>query len=71
MLSPAESLDEYERNEDDATHASLSALLPGATKPITLYDPVAGDTLLLKASRVAGLERVAELLRAEDAVKKN
>ncbi|MGC9953789.1 MAG: hypothetical protein ABSD21_05895 [Rhizomicrobium sp.] len=33
------------RNQDDPTHSSLSTLLPGATKTVTLVDPVAGDEL--------------------------
>jgi hypothetical protein len=35
----------FSRNQDDATHSSLSTLLPGATKAVTLVDPVAGDEL--------------------------
>ena len=35
----------FARNQDDPTHSSLSTLLPGATKVITLVDPVAGDEL--------------------------
>ena len=35
----------FARNQDDPTHASLSTLLPGATKLVTLVDPVAGDEL--------------------------
>jgi hypothetical protein len=37
----------FARNQDDATHSSLSTLLPGATKPVTVTDPVAGDQLVL------------------------
>jgi hypothetical protein len=37
----------FSRNQDDATHSSLSTLLPGATHPVTLTDPVAGDQLIL------------------------
>ena len=37
----------FARNQDDATHSSLSTLLPGATHPVTLTDPVAGDQLIL------------------------
>ncbi len=37
----------FSRNQDDATHSSLSTLLPGATHPVTLTDPVAGDQLVL------------------------
>ena len=35
----------FARNQDDPTHSSLSTLLPGATKSMTLVDPVAGDVL--------------------------
>ncbi len=37
----------FSRNQDDATHSSLSTLLPGATHPVTLTDPIAGDQLIL------------------------
>lgn len=37
----------FARNQDDATHASLSALLPAATRAVDLVDPVAGDELVL------------------------
>ena len=37
----------FSRNQDDATHSSLSTLLPGATHPVTLTDPIAGDQLVL------------------------
>ena len=37
----------FSRNQDDATHSSLSTLLPGAIHPVTLTDPVAGDQLVL------------------------
>lgn len=37
----------FARNQDDATHSSLSTLLPGATHPVTVTDPVAGDELTL------------------------
>ncbi|HEY0105261.1 MAG TPA: hypothetical protein VGB91_04195 [Rhizomicrobium sp.] len=37
----------FSRNQDDATHSSLSTLLPGATHPVPLTDPVAGDQLVL------------------------
>jgi hypothetical protein len=37
----------FSRNQDDATHSSLSTLLPGATHPVTVTDPVAGDQLVL------------------------
>ena len=40
----------FSRNQDDATHSSLSTLLPGATHPVTLTDPVAGDQLILVPS---------------------
>ncbi|MEJ0044225.1 MAG: hypothetical protein WDM81_19305, partial [Rhizomicrobium sp.] len=29
----------FSRNQDDATHSSLSTLLPGARHPVTLTDP--------------------------------
>ena len=35
----------FARNQDNPGHASLSTLLPGATKAVTLVDPVAGDEL--------------------------
>ncbi len=35
----------YSRNQDDATHSSLTTLLPGADKAVTLVDPVVGDEL--------------------------
>jgi len=35
----------FARNQDNPTHSSLSTLLPGATKTVTLVDPVAGDQL--------------------------
>jgi hypothetical protein len=37
----------FARNQDDAIHSSLSTLLPGASKAITLVDPVAGDQLIV------------------------
>jgi hypothetical protein len=37
----------FSRNQDDATHSSMTTLLPGATRPVTLVDPVAGDQLVL------------------------
>jgi hypothetical protein len=37
----------FARNQDDAIHSSLSTLLPGASKAITLVDPVAGDELIV------------------------
>jgi hypothetical protein len=37
----------FARNQDDATHSSLSTLLPGAVRTVTLVDPVAGDELTL------------------------
>jgi hypothetical protein len=37
----------FARNQDDATHSSMSTLLPGAIKPVILTDPVAGDQLVL------------------------
>jgi hypothetical protein len=42
----------FSRNQDDATHSSLSTLLPGATHPVTLTDPVVGDQLILVPSAV-------------------
>ncbi|HEY0281546.1 MAG TPA: hypothetical protein VGC27_02855 [Rhizomicrobium sp.] len=35
----------FARNQDDPARSSLSTLLPGATKAVTLIDPVAGDVL--------------------------
>jgi hypothetical protein len=37
----------FARNQDDATHSSMSTLLPGATRTVNLVDPVAGDALVL------------------------
>jgi hypothetical protein len=37
----------FSRNQDDATHSSLSTLLPGALRPVTLTDPTVGDQLIL------------------------
>ncbi|HVU20153.1 MAG TPA: hypothetical protein VHE09_05430 [Rhizomicrobium sp.] len=37
----------FARNQDDATHSSLSTLLPGATRTLDLTDPVAGDELIV------------------------
>jgi hypothetical protein len=37
----------FSRNQDDATHSSMTTLLPGATRTVTLTDPVAGDALVL------------------------
>jgi hypothetical protein len=37
----------FARNHDDATHSSLSTLLPGATRTLDVVDPVAGDELVL------------------------
>jgi hypothetical protein len=37
----------FSRNQDDATHSSMTTLLPSATKPVTLVDPVAGDEMVL------------------------
>jgi hypothetical protein len=37
----------FARNQDDPTHSSLSTLLPGATKTVTLIDPAAGDELIV------------------------
>ncbi|MEJ0027501.1 MAG: hypothetical protein WDN01_15865 [Rhizomicrobium sp.] len=37
----------FSRNQDDATHSSLSTLLPGARHPVMLTDPIAGDRLVL------------------------
>ena len=37
----------FSRNQDDPTHASLSTLLPGATKEVQLVDPVAGDEMIV------------------------
>lgn len=42
----------FSRNQDDATHSSLSTLLPGATRPVTLTDPNAGDQLILVPAAV-------------------
>lgn len=42
----------FARNQDDATHSSLSTLLPGATHPVTVTDPVAGDELILVPAAV-------------------
>jgi hypothetical protein len=40
----------FARNQDDATHSSLSTLLPGAMRTLTLMDPIAGDDLVLVPS---------------------
>ncbi len=37
----------FARNQDDAPHSSLTTLLPGALRAVTLVDPVAGDTLVV------------------------
>ena len=37
----------FARNQDDATHSSMTTLLPGATRTVNLVDPVAGDQLIL------------------------
>jgi hypothetical protein len=37
----------FSRNQDDATHSSLSTLLPGALRTVTLTDPTVGDQLVL------------------------
>jgi hypothetical protein len=37
----------FARNQDDATHSSMTTLLPGATRAVNLVDPVAGDRLIL------------------------
>jgi hypothetical protein len=42
----------FTRDQDDATHSSLSTLLPGATHPVTVTDPVAGDELILVPAAV-------------------
>jgi len=42
----------FARNQDDATHASLSTLLPGATRPVTVTDPIVGDELILVPAAV-------------------
>src|SRR6202012_1494306 len=40
----------FARNQDDATHSSLSTLLLGATRVVNITDPVAGDELLIVPS---------------------
>ncbi|HWA04225.1 MAG TPA: hypothetical protein VG819_11950 [Rhizomicrobium sp.] len=37
----------FARNVDDSSHATLTTLLPGAAKIVTVTDPDAGDTLIL------------------------
>ncbi|MBV9992731.1 MAG: hypothetical protein JOZ72_15735 [Alphaproteobacteria bacterium] len=37
----------FSRNQDDATHSSMTTLLPGATRTVSVTDPVAGDALIL------------------------
>ncbi|MBV9419989.1 MAG: hypothetical protein JO348_09470, partial [Alphaproteobacteria bacterium] len=37
----------FSRNQDDPTHSSLSTLLPGAVRAVTVTDPVAGDQLVI------------------------
>ena len=37
----------FSRNQDDATHSSLTTLLPGASQPMTVTDPTVGDELIL------------------------
>ncbi|MGA7674975.1 MAG: hypothetical protein WCA78_08000 [Rhizomicrobium sp.] len=37
----------FAHNQDKPGHSSLSTLLPGASKTVTLVDPVAGDTLIV------------------------
>ena len=48
----------FARNQDDATHSSLSTLLPGATHTVVLTDPVVGDQLILIPS-AAGRAMIA------------
>ncbi len=48
----------FSRNQDDATHSSLSTLLPGATHTVTVTDPVVGDELILVPS-AAGRAMIA------------
>jgi hypothetical protein len=40
----------FARNQEIPSQSSLTTLLPGATKALTLSDPVAGDTLILMPS---------------------
>ena len=47
VINPNATAIGFARNQDDATHSSLSTLLPGATRTIELVDPVAGDQLIL------------------------
>jgi hypothetical protein len=47
QVSPNATAIGFARNQDDATHSSLSTLLPGATKVVDLVDPAAGDELIL------------------------
>jgi len=42
----------FARNQDDVSHSSLSTLLPGATHPVRLSDPVTGDELILVPAAV-------------------
>ena len=37
----------FARNDDDANHAALTTLVPGAGQAVTLTDPDAGDTLIV------------------------
>jgi hypothetical protein len=47
QVSPNATAIGFARNQDDATHSSMSTLLPGATRTVDLIDPVAGDSLVL------------------------
>jgi hypothetical protein len=42
----------FARNQDDATHSSLTTLLPGASHTVQLVDPIAGDVLILVPAAV-------------------
>jgi type II secretory pathway component PulJ len=37
----------FSRNQDSPTHSSITTLLPGATKTVTIVDPVVGDELIV------------------------
>lgn len=42
----------FSRNQDDATHSSLTTLLPNATSAVTVTDPVVGDQLVIVPAAV-------------------
>ena len=47
LVSPNAMAIGFARDQDDPAHSSLSTLLGGATHPVTLVDPVAGDDIVV------------------------